>query len=213
MKEIRTQGEKKRTMKDWHKPLDIPITEWLVALFTLVIMVSSIVYTVYARKQWRIMRESNNINREGVEAVQRAFVSFRPEVQPFYKTDKDGSTKVVAWEFAVPLKSSGATAPKDLLDHVFIEVLPDAMPSNFNFHDLEGGEPAVITPNESIIYVTPTISSTEHSSTFRMIRSAHWTAAATMERVRGPQTRPLVVDGVYVNYSAWLGVWHADDLR
>jgi hypothetical protein len=39
---------------DWHRPLGIPITEWLVAFFTLVIMASSIVYTVYARKQWKV---------------------------------------------------------------------------------------------------------------------------------------------------------------
>ena len=36
--------------QDWHRPLGIPITEWLVAFFTLVIMSSSIVYTIYARE-------------------------------------------------------------------------------------------------------------------------------------------------------------------
>jgi hypothetical protein len=61
---------------DWHKPLGIPITEWLVAVFTLVIMASSIVYTVYAKKQWKVMRESNEINRESLESVQRAFVNY-----------------------------------------------------------------------------------------------------------------------------------------
>src|SRR5260370_24128262 len=54
---------------DWHRPLGIPITEWLVAFFTLVIMASSIVYTVYARKQWRVMIKSNEINREALESV------------------------------------------------------------------------------------------------------------------------------------------------
>src|ERR1035438_8116299 len=43
------------SQRDWHRPLGIPITEWFVAFFTLVIMASSIVYTVYAKRQWRVM--------------------------------------------------------------------------------------------------------------------------------------------------------------
>ncbi len=72
-----SDGEEEVTLKsDWHRPLGIPITEWLVAFFTLVIMGSSIVYTVYAKKQWRVMRESNKINREALESVQRAFIGY-----------------------------------------------------------------------------------------------------------------------------------------
>jgi len=72
-----SEHKKESALKnDWHRPLGIPITDWLVAFFTLVIMGSSIVYTVYAKKQWRVMRESNTINRESLYAVQRPFVTF-----------------------------------------------------------------------------------------------------------------------------------------
>ncbi|HEY6764999.1 MAG TPA: hypothetical protein VI386_09515 [Candidatus Sulfotelmatobacter sp.] len=42
------------TKSDWHKPLGIPITDWFMAVFTLIIMASSILYTVYARRQWKV---------------------------------------------------------------------------------------------------------------------------------------------------------------
>jgi len=50
---------------------------WIAAA-TIIIAVANIKYTQYAAKQWTEMRESNSINREALESVQRAFVSEAP---------------------------------------------------------------------------------------------------------------------------------------
>ncbi len=92
---------------DWHKPLGIPITDWLVAFFTLVIMGSSIVYTVYAKKQWKVMRESNRINRDTLTSVQRAFVTFQG-VQ-FDALPVSIKPKSMAWVFSGLVENSGVT--------------------------------------------------------------------------------------------------------
>jgi len=114
----KTAGESNRkeavTLKsDWHRPLGIPITEWLVAFFTLVIMASSIVYTVYAKKQWRVMRQSNEINREALESVQRAFVTGRITGQ--VRTTNMDSTH--AWEIDITLENSGTTPAIDTVTY------------------------------------------------------------------------------------------------
>lgn len=49
----------------------------IMAIFTVLIFVSGAVYSVFALLQWLAMRESNRINRESLESVQRAFVTFQ----------------------------------------------------------------------------------------------------------------------------------------
>ena len=104
-----SDNEKETTLKnDWHRPLGIPITEWLVAFFTLVIMGSSIVYTVYAKKQWRVMRESNRINHEALTSVQRAFVTYQTAKMQRMKRNLAKNAPHY-WEISAIIENSGTT--------------------------------------------------------------------------------------------------------
>jgi len=128
---------------DWHRPLGIPITEWLVAFFTLVIMGSSIVYTVYAKKQWKVMRESNRINRESLESVQRAFVSEAPI--SVTRIDDPKTAKIIGWTVSFGWVNNGATPTKDMTSHVSVRADNTPLPDSFDFPDQwTEGEPHIV---------------------------------------------------------------------
>jgi hypothetical protein len=111
-------------MKDWHRPLDIPITEWLVAFFTLVIMVSSIVYTVYAKRQWKVMRESNKITRDSLISVQRAFVAFS---QIKYNRFDNPIPTGEQWTFDGEFINSGTTPAIQAVQRFVVDELPNGL--------------------------------------------------------------------------------------
>jgi hypothetical protein len=128
-------------------------------------VVSLIILAVYAGFTiaiWWKMKEANKISRDNFVSAQRAFVSFSPNVQPFYATTK-GSPKL-AWEFQVPMRNSGTTPTDQLQDHIFIKVLPNILPDSFNFQDFEEGRRSTIAPQDHISYVTDTVSSEDMSN-------------------------------------------------
>jgi hypothetical protein len=157
-------GEEIPLKSDWHKPLDIPITEWLVAFFTLVIMASSIVYTVYARRQWKVMRESNKISRNSLESVQRAFVSTRRvEVTPI--PDKQPN-QVAGVQIDIGWENNGTTPAKSLTQHISTKWDDKPLPSDFGFPDewMAGNEhtskPTYLGPKGSLgggIFIVPAV--------------------------------------------------------
>src|SRR6266403_3292051 len=104
--------------------------------------------------QLKKMGESNEISYQALVSSQRAFVFFSPETKQFYLTDKEGSTNIASWEFFIPIKNSGSTPAKNLKNHVFVESLPQIITSDFNFHDLENGEPATANPQDTTFYQT-----------------------------------------------------------
>ena len=59
-------------IKDWW--LRLKGNERLSLIFELVIVVATTCYAVVALYQWGTMKDSNNINRESLISVQRAFV-------------------------------------------------------------------------------------------------------------------------------------------
>lgn len=111
------------------------------------------VLVVYAFQLWA-MRNSNDLIRQNMIVSQRAFVSFSPEISPYFVLEKQGSTKIVAWSFFVPMKNSGATATKDLLDHVIVYPSEKPLSDTFDFHDFENGDPAFIGPQDKISFLT-----------------------------------------------------------
>lgn len=95
----------------WRKPLGIPVTEWLIALFTLVIMGSTIAYTTYARHQWKVMTASNQINLEALMISRRAFVYF-PGFKNAPGTVEQRTTSLAhakSAELTMALENSGET--------------------------------------------------------------------------------------------------------
>src|SRR6267154_4222110 len=118
-----TKNEEEPTVnRDWHKPLEIPITEWVTAFFTCVIMVSSIFYTVYAKRQWKVMRESNAINRESLESVQRAFISFH-QIEASRLTGPDNFDEHY-WKFTADFENGGTTPAIDAISTFGIQDFP-----------------------------------------------------------------------------------------
>jgi hypothetical protein len=150
-KEAKADAECKKepTLKnDWHRPLGIPITEWLVAFFTLVIMASSIIYTVYAKKQWKVMRESNKTNREALVSVQRAFVFVGGNVRP--NTFGDTLHGITAFTLRFTWENSGATPANPAIQHFSFQAMPGKMPDNFGFPDLWAPNATQITTPTAI---------------------------------------------------------------
>jgi hypothetical protein len=134
---------KEPAMKDWHKPLGIPITDWVVALLTVVIAGSSIIYTVYAKRQWKVMQESNEINRESLTSVQRAFVSFQ-RFEYFRLQDAD-NPNVHNWDVLADFDNNGATNATDVIGILQIQEL-SAEPTDEQFRGPYTHFPAIAIP-------------------------------------------------------------------
>lgn len=109
-------------------------------LLTLVIAASSIAYTMYAKRQWRVMRESNAINRENVESVQRALVFFTGQT-PIVK--RLIGKKVTSLTMVIPWENTGVTPAMDGKSVVNWKTFPspNGLPNNFTYPDMVEVEP------------------------------------------------------------------------
>lgn len=130
---------------------------WKVTLEVGAVFVGFVVAIIYLC-ELRAMIRANEISRDNLVSAQRAFVSFSPEIQPYYVSIKEGSPKIASWEFQIPVRNSGTTPTHQLQDHVFIKSMPNTLPDNFDFQDFEEGHPAFIAPQDHISYVTDTVS-------------------------------------------------------
>jgi hypothetical protein len=108
-------------------------------------------YTYYAARQRDAMLESNRINRDALESVQRAFVNFSPNISVALVTDKRG-TKVIGWQFSIPMENSGNTTTREMFNHVNVKLLDGELPKDFNYPDLgsQTPTPIVLGPKQSI---------------------------------------------------------------
>jgi hypothetical protein len=79
---------------------------WIELFFTAAIVGATVVNVYVANRQWTTMLESNTINRESFNAVQRPFV--------FAKGVSIGQNMPGYWEFAVRAENSGSTPTRDL---------------------------------------------------------------------------------------------------
>ena len=111
------------------------------ALEVAAVLVGGLVAYIYLG-QLGEMIQSNKINREALEAVQRAFVFLSlqsKDVAP----DILGADKSIL-EFPVVLENSGATPTKNLRYHVNRRLIQQPLPQDFDFPDewTEGGRPS-----------------------------------------------------------------------
>jgi len=75
------------------------------AVSTCLIFVVTALYALFAILQWRAMKESNQINRASLYAVQRAFITFDRIAQDVVRvTDPPGTNKVVGYAFQINAK-------------------------------------------------------------------------------------------------------------
>ena len=126
---------------NWNKvakpdPFDVAVWGLLVAFAV------AVVYFF----QLRAMQESNKINRESLESVQRAFVVFSPNAE--VGTTVDQNRKVIAWQAHVPLKNTGSTGTKRLRDNISLYTSKTPMPEGFTFPDTSDVIAGVLGPKD-----------------------------------------------------------------
>ncbi len=94
------------------------------------------------------MLDSNKINRESLESVQRAFVVFSPNAE--VGTTVDQHRKVVAWQAHVPMKNAGSTGTKRLRDNISFHTSKTPLPENFSFPDTSDVMGGVLGPKDEV---------------------------------------------------------------
>jgi hypothetical protein len=125
----------------------------IVAVFTALIFLTGLIYTIFAGLQWRAIRESNEINREALESVQRAYVTFSPFITQVIRSRTNGSPPV-AWRFQIPVVNSGTTPTRDMLNYATLYITEGELPADFDFQDFEHGRSMVLGPKAEINFET-----------------------------------------------------------
>jgi hypothetical protein len=102
-------------------------------LLTVVIAASTTCYTIYAKRQWSTMRDSNKINRSTMKISQRAFV-FIPYTE-FGPTTERGTGRK-GWLLS-PMMENGGNTPALKVRNVVNQNAPEyaVLPEGFNFPD------------------------------------------------------------------------------
>jgi hypothetical protein len=126
-------------------------------LATVVMAITTGVYTYYAKEQWREMKNSRSDTRESLTSVQRAFITFPAETNMLYFTDPHDKARVVYWEFGFPIENSGATPTKAMRDHVSMHISKGPIPADFVLQDKASGQdiPMIVGPKARI--ASPTL--------------------------------------------------------
>lgn len=103
----------------------------ITAVSSVLIFLATAIYAGFAIKQWTAMEESNAINREALETVQRAFVSFQHlQFDTSTIVDQKGPHEYV--DFTAQWENVGATSAK-VTDHMFDVAELTAEPSDEEF--------------------------------------------------------------------------------
>lgn len=127
------------------------ISDILMILFTAAIAGSTIWYTIYAKRQWRAVLDSNQINREALISVQRSFVAFPPEISIVRAIDEK-TRRTKSWLFYLPVENSGTTPTRDMRMHVNFDARPGELPEDFAYPDLGSSKniPIFVAPKSKI---------------------------------------------------------------
>ncbi len=99
----------------------------LMVIFTGIIALATVIYVFVSGFQLSALLESNRINRESLESVQRAFIGFRS-----FETQKHVENGKELWVFTPVVENSGATPATPSINYTGIDILP-APPDNQQF--------------------------------------------------------------------------------
>jgi hypothetical protein len=149
-------------------PLEVVMNWWnfirdpghsnaIMAIFTVVIALSSIGYGIVALCQWGAMRESNKINRESLIAVQRAFVVAGPTDKAAVKPVMEPSGKETRIIFQLKLENVGATSTKKLTYRLNNYSGPFAMTDKFKLDDEGPPATGILGPKSVLALKTETM--------------------------------------------------------
>jgi hypothetical protein len=133
--------DQEKHIKNYVQPRD-PIVNWWLLLATIVI---AIIYGL----QLNAMLESNNINRNALESVQRAVVTFSPKGEIATRVEHG---KVVSWSLEIPITNQGATATKQLRDRGNLYISAKDMPKDFDFPDTGAPDQGILGPKDTTSY-------------------------------------------------------------
>src|SRR5947209_11029534 len=100
-----------------------PANKFLVA-FTGIIAISTVVYAIVAGLQLTALLESNRINRESLQSVQRAFISFQGINQDTI-IERSALGETEDFHFAVNMMNTGNTPANGEYQYLFGGELPD----------------------------------------------------------------------------------------
>lgn len=93
----------------WLQRQNIQVHQWIIAIFTIVIAFSSIGYGIVTLLQWSAMKESNQITRDSLTTVQRAFVNPSASVGAIALAPLDAKGEASYLQFSVPFINNGNT--------------------------------------------------------------------------------------------------------
>ncbi len=113
------------------------------ALFTVGIFVATAIYAVVAIAQWCAMRNSNEINRDALRSVQRAFVTFSPSLDTIIRITPQ-TNRANYWDFTIPMENSGVTPTKGMTGRANIWTGHDKIPDDFTFPDTGNSPPQLL---------------------------------------------------------------------
>jgi hypothetical protein len=155
-------------------------------VFTGVIAVSTVLYAAVATLQLRALIASNRINRDALETVQRAYVTFSP-------TSEIGTTveggKVVAWQAHIPMRNGGATSTKGLVDNVEYYFSDSPLSDDFEFPETQTPMNGALGPKDEIQVRTANIPIGQVASVQRKLGHIYVYGWATYRDIF-PETRP-----------------------
>jgi len=89
------------------------------------------------------MLDSNRINREALEAVQRAYITFSPAFDTTIKIDPF-THKANSWDFMIPMENSGVTPTRGMTAHIDQWNGHDKLPGNFSYPDTGNAAPQLL---------------------------------------------------------------------
>lgn len=99
---------------------------FVTAIATVVIAALTGTYVHYSRAQWKVMLEANRINRESLEDVQRAYISFQGiQARKFIFKGKGGSDETLIFEFGAEMLNAGNTPSNSVAQWFYGDNLSD----------------------------------------------------------------------------------------
>lgn len=140
--------QKKRWYIRWvQKWRNMTLANKFMVSFTGIIAASTIVYAVVAYCQWTALLSSNQISREAVESVQRAFISFQ-HFEYMRIQDPDHSN-VHNWDILADFENNGATNATNVVGILQVQELPNE-PTEEQFRGNYTNFPIIGIPPKSI---------------------------------------------------------------
>jgi hypothetical protein len=131
---------------------------WLELFGALVLLA----YTTFAGWQACEMRESNQLTKKALIAVQRAFVVYPQNLQSNIVVNDKSRDQAASFEFRPILQNTGNTPTRYALQHMSYRWMPEVMPDHYTFpnqgNPSEPPTPFVLGPRDTMTGAVASIS-------------------------------------------------------